>query len=597
MATVTWTSYGFAGDPDSWSNGGGWSGGTVPVSGDTVLITLKNTYNIALDANEGPYAALTISSPIVTLHLPLDGLTLSVSGLTTLSAGYISIPGNSALDTGSFSQTGGWLGMSNGMVAVTGQATLSGGSEGIYGGAFKSGSLTVSGGNIGMSGGAMTIAGLASVSGGSVAIYGGTFNAGSLAVSSGNIGISGGTVTASGALTLSGTGSIGIYNNAATLQAASLAAAGGTLGMSGGTLTVTGQASFTGGSDTFYGGSTFNAGSLQVGANGGAAQTITVNGGAVSVSGLTTIASASTAGGSTLFLYGGSLNAAGGINDLGTLSGAGMVSGGTISGNGTIYAKQGTLDISSTIASGPTFQIASGGNLKIDGTAIAAHRLNLIDVNQKLEIGPQGSLTINEPESDTSGTVLLDGGTLTDSQGFYGGAYQDLITGFGTINGTEYGLGYGRGATITASGGTLTINGDIYEGNLPNIASGATLSMLGSTQLSPTQAGAVPFKFLSPSSGTLRLATTAARQSFEVNGTLGNMAVSTSPTIPTDILDLADVLPSSITSASIANGNTIELFNGATMIDHFSLASSVGAAAVHWGTDGGGGSNIFLSTT
>ena len=45
----------------------------------------------------------------------------------------------------------------------------------------------------------------------------------------------------------------------------------------------------------------------------------------------------------------------------------------------------------------------------------------------------------------------------------------------------------------------------------------------------------------------------------------------------------------------VANGNTIELFNGSTMIDHFAMANSVGTAAVHWGSDGGSGSNIFLS--
>jgi hypothetical protein len=46
----------------------------------------------------------------------------------------------------------------------------------------------------------------------------------------------------SGALTLSGTGSIGLYNTAATLEAGSLSQTDGSLGMSGGTLAVTGQA-------------------------------------------------------------------------------------------------------------------------------------------------------------------------------------------------------------------------------------------------------------------------------------------------------------------------------------------------------------------
>jgi len=64
---------------------------------------------------------------------------------------------------------------------------------------------------------------------------------------------------------------------------------------------------------------------------------------------------------------------------------------------------------------------------------------------------------------------------------------------------------------------------------------------------------------------------------------------------PTNVLDLADVEPGSITSASTVNGNTIQLFNGATMTDHFTLANSVGTAAVHWASDGGSGTNIFLS--
>jgi hypothetical protein len=109
--------------------------------------------------------------------------------------------------------------------------------------------------------------------------------------------------------------------------------------------------------------------------------------------------------------------------------------------------------------------------------------------------------------------------------------------------------------------------------------------------------GIVQFDFLSSASGTFQLGTPTARQSFEANGTLVNMNVNTSGPTPTDVLDLADVAPSSITSAMVANGNTIELFNGSTMIDHFALHNSVGSAAVHWASDAGSGSNIFLATT
>jgi fibronectin-binding autotransporter adhesin len=590
MATDTWTGV-FGGN---WSDPTGWSGGgTVPAAGDTVQLSqaLNGPYTVHLDANEGPYAALTVSAANATLALYYGGLTLSVSGATTLSAGDIAIAGNATLDTGTFAESGGFLGMSNGTLDVSGQATLSGGGLAVYGGTFDAGTLAFSGGSFGISGGDVAVTNQVSETAGTAGFYAGTFDAGSLAVSGGSLGMSGGMLAASGALTLSGSGSIGLYNTAATLKAGSLAQTGGNLGMSGGTLAVAGQATFTGGTDVFYGGSTVDAGSLQVGSSS-AAQTLTANGAAFAVSG-----TASIAAGSTLAMYGGSFSTQGGITDSGTISGAGTV-GGPLGGSGTVYAEQGTLDLTGNVASGLTFEIASYGDLKIDGTATVANHLGLGDVNQVLEIGPSGSLTVTVQGSDTGGTYKLEGGTLTDAQGFVTGS-STTITGFGTINGTEYGIGYERGATIDAVGGTLTLNGDVYSGVTPEVAAGATFSLLGAAQLNasePPPFGSYPvhFDFLSSASGTLRLDTATARQSFEANGIIGNMNVSTTGA-PTNVLDLADVQPSSITSAMVASG-TIELFNGPTMIDHFALAGSVGTAAVHWASDGGSGSNIFLST-
>ena len=583
MATDTWTGA-FGGN---WSDPTGWSGGTVPAAGDTVQLSdaLSGPYTVHLDANEGAYAALTVSAANATLALYYGGLTLSVSGATTLSAGDIAIAGNATLDTGTFVESGGFLGMSNGTLDASGQATLSGGGLGIYGGTLQAGSLAFAGGSFGISGGDVTVTNQVSETAGTAGFYGGSFNAGSLAVSGGSLGMSGGTLDASGALTLSGTGSIGLYNTAATLEAGSLSQTGGSLGMSGGTLAVAGEASFTGGTDVFYGGSTVDAGSLQVGSSG-AAHTLTVNGAVFAVSG-----TASVAAGSTLSMYGGSFSTKGGLTDSGTISGAGTL-GGPISGTGTIYAEGGTLDLTGTVASGLTFEIASYGDLKIDGTATSAASLGLSDINQVLEIGPSGSLTINVDEVDTAGTTKLDGGTLTDAQGFFVTGSEDVIAGFGTINGAEGGLG-ANGAAIHATGGTLTLNDDIYSDTRPDVAAGATFSLVGAVQLDQPK-NTLKFNYLSSASGTLRLDTATARQSFETNGVLGSMNVSTNGT-PTDVLDLADVSPSSITSAMVANGNTIELFNVTTMIDHFALASSVGTAAVHWGSDGGSGSNIFLS--
>jgi hypothetical protein len=220
----------------------------------------------------------------------------------------------------------------------------------------------------------------------------------------------------------------------------------------------------------------------------------------------------------------------------------------------------------------------------------------MIDVNQVLEIGPSGNLTITGYSGyHTSGTMRLDGGTIT-AQGLSMG--QGFLGGFGTMNGTLGGSIYNYYA-IHATGGTLTLNGDIYQGERPDIAAGATFSLLGAVRFYPPPypgfvISPVQFTFLSGDSGTLSLGTATARQSFETNGVIGNMNVSTTGA-PTNVLDLADVHPGSISSAMVANGNTIELFNGATMTDHFTLANSVGSAAVHWASDGGSGTNIFLS--
>jgi hypothetical protein len=234
MATDTWTGvYG-----GNWSDPTGWSGGTVPAAGDTVQLSqaLNGPYTVHLDANEGAYAALTVSAANATLALYDGGLMLSVTGATTLSAGDIAIAGNATLDTGTFAESGGFLGMSDGTLDVSGQATLSGGGLGVYGGAFDAGSLAFAGGSFGISGGDVSVTNQVSETAGTAGFYAGTFDAGSLAVSGGSLGMSGGAIDSSGALTLSGTGSIGLYNTAATLEAGSLSQTGGSLGMSGGTL-------------------------------------------------------------------------------------------------------------------------------------------------------------------------------------------------------------------------------------------------------------------------------------------------------------------------------------------------------------------------
>jgi hypothetical protein len=255
-----------------------------------VLITqdLGQAYTVTLDANEGPYAALTISFRNATLALSDPGVTLTVAGPVTVSDGVISVTSAATLDANSISLTNGpvasgdlsiyagaintnaltvsggtfldaggvltagALGVTSGNVAVTADAAT-----------MNLGSLTVAGGVFGQSAGAVTVTGLDNITSGSEIFYGGVFSTGSLAVSGGSLGASGGTITSSGATTLSGSGSIVFYSDAATLKTGTLSMSGGTLAMSGGTIAVTGLASFTGGTEAFYGGA-LNAGSISV---------------------------------------------------------------------------------------------------------------------------------------------------------------------------------------------------------------------------------------------------------------------------------------------------------------------------------------------
>ena len=214
---------------------------------------------------------------------------------------------------------------------------------------------------------------------------------------------------------------------------------------------------------------------------------------------MTVSGTASIATGSTLLMYGGSFNTQGDLTVSGTIRGAGTI-GGPIGGTGILSAEHGTLDLTGTVASGLTFQIASYGTLKIDGTATTANLAGMIDVNQVLEIGLSGDLTITGSSGyNTAGTVKLDGGTLTDAP-TYGTGGQGVFTGFGTMNGSVMGGQYGNAPAIHATGGTLTLNGEMYDGDRPDIAAGATFNLLGAVQLRPPPPGQVsnPVRFNFP---------------------------------------------------------------------------------------------------
>src|SRR5437762_3359765 len=315
-----------------------------------------------------------------------------------------------------------------------------------------------------------------------------------------------------------------------------------------------------------------------------AAHSVTFNGGngtlEIGGSASLTIATALAIGSGTLKLDGASstLTDASGVTlGGGSLFGRGTV-GADLSGTGTVTASGGTLDLTGTVNSGLTLAIADVANsvLKIDGNATTG-AITLDTANKTLEIGISGkSLTLTLQETMTAGKIQLDGGALSDSQGFQidGGT----LIGHGTVSGgTIDGAG-----TIEAAGGMLDLSGTSVGAN----ATGLTVANDGSTLVVDTVASGAHLTFLG-SSGTLKVLRVA-----DFLGTIGGL-VAANDTNPLNGIDLAD--SGTITRTQIS-GNTITVFNGNTVITTLTLASAPGAGIfADWVSDGSGGGEVFLS--
>jgi collagen type I/II/III/V/XI/XXIV/XXVII alpha len=217
----------------------------------------------------------------------------------------------------------------------------------------------------------------------------------------------------------------------------------------------------------------------------------------------------------TLALVGNTLTVSGALtltNDQGIISGKGNLSvGGAITGNsGTIIGTGGVLDITGAGSlSGAVLTIGTGSasTLEIDlsGGATAA-ALALTSLNQTLEVGPSGSLTLTGGQTVSgSAQIVMAGGKLTDSSGI--SFATGTLSGFGTVaanmtraSGTD---------TITASGGTLDLTG--------TFASGLTASI--------SSASASDLKFDNTATSSTAISITSANQTLEI-GSSGALTIS-----------------------------------------------------------------------
>ena len=100
--------------------------------------------------------------------------------------------------------------------------------------------------------------------------------------------------------------------------------------------------------------------------------------------------------------------------------------------------------------------------LKFDNVATSNAAIAITSVNQTLEIGSAGELTIGADQNVTLGTIKLDGGTIIDlgvgGISFGTGTSSGSLSGFGVVVADALTRsGSGTADTITATGGKLTL--------------------------------------------------------------------------------------------------------------------------------------------
>ena len=210
--------------------------------------------------------------------------------------------------------------------------------------------------------------------------------------------------------------------------------------------------------------------------------------------------------------------------------------------------------------------------------AIGSIQLTVTDAG-----GQAGTVTV------TAGSIYIEGGTLSATNGFSVSAGGGAIFGFGTLIGTIAGVGI-----YDASGGTLRIESAV-------LASATGLKVdLGSTdvlRLDSTVASGAAITFFG-STGTLDLTDISGNLLVGFGGTIAGLSVGGSETVPTNQIDLAGLATAVINDASLDTGTDIITVNTAGGSFTLQLSGSYAVGTfVDWITDGATGSDLFLSNT
>jgi autotransporter-associated beta strand protein len=434
------------------------------------VTSLSGSGNVNLGAN-----TLVITNAADTFSGVISGTggNLTIGGGTETLTGANNFTGTTTIASGATLVVSGTGTLSQATVADSGTLDITGATASpTFASLAGSGSIILGANNITLLGPSDT-SGLTSIPNdfsGTISGTGGLIVSGGTQILSGANTYTGGTSIASGATLQMGDGGTGgtVVGNVADAGTLAFNYAGPTI--FSGTITGTGGVNQLGGTavltatNTYSGGTTITAGTLQIG-NGGTAG---------SISGDVTDNGTLAFDRSDNLSYGGAISGRGGVSQIGTgtliLSGADTYTGAT------------------TIASGGTLQLASGDSLAASSNVADS---GLFDV----------STTTSPQISSLSGTGLVSLGAQTLSITNGAGSFSGVISGTGGVSvsgGTQTLAGTNTYSGATAvNGGTLSVTGSVASSSGVAVNSGGTLAGTGTVSSVTVASGGT----LAPGSG------------------------------------------------------------------------------------------------
>src|SRR5471030_30023 len=490
------------------------SSGGVTIAGGTQTLSGISTYTGTTTISGGTLSLTALNalatSPILdNATLDISGATNNLSNLVMVNIASLNGAGTVTLGSNTLVLTAA-AGIFSGAVSGSGGLTISGGTETLTGASAYTGATTIAtgstlllSGNGSLTASAVADSGTLDVSAASGPVtFASLSGAGTVALGANSLTLANAAGDFSG--TLSGTGALVISSGAQTLSGANTYT-GGTSIASGATLQLG-----DGGAGGFIIGNVTDAGTLAFDYSG----SVTFNGliagtgGVNQLGGTTVLTAANTYSGGTTITAGtlqignggttGSLS--GNVTDNGTLAfdrSDTVTFGGTISGSGGVsQVGTGTLVLNAVNSYTGTTSIASGAVLQIGAPTSIASSSHVAD-NGRLDVSATASPQISSLSG--SGTVSLGAQTLQISNA--SDSFSGAIAGTGGITvtgGTQSLTGTGTYSGRTSiNGGTLSVAGSIVGSSGVTVNSGGTLSGTGTVPSVTVASGGT----LAPGSG------------------------------------------------------------------------------------------------